>query len=52
VASKVPAINAKLAALYPATGTPPTGTTIDRVNQALGSFALGLVNGNPVLAVK
>jgi hypothetical protein len=51
VASKVPAINAKLAALYPATGAPSTGSAIDRVNQALsGSFALGLVNGSPVLA--
>jgi hypothetical protein len=51
VASKVPAINAKLAALYPASNAPPTGSTIERVNQALsGSFALGLVNGSPVLA--
>jgi hypothetical protein len=50
VASKVPAINAKLAALYPASNAPPTGSAIDRVNQALGSFALGLVNGSPVLA--
>lgn len=53
VASKVPAINAKLAALYPASNAPPTGSTIERVNQALsGSFALGLVNGSPVLAPK
>lgn len=49
VVSKVPAINSKLASLYPATGTAPV-TTIDRVNQALsGSFALGLVDGSPVL---
>jgi hypothetical protein len=50
VASKVPAINAKLAALYPASNAPPTGSTIERVNGALGSFALGLVNGSPVLS--
>ena len=51
VASKVPELNAILAARYPATGAPSTGSAIDRVNQALsGSFALGLVNGSPVLA--
>lgn len=51
VASKVPAINAKLAALYPPTNAPPTGSAIERVNQALsGSFALGLVNGSPQIA--
>ena len=52
VASKVPTINAKLLALYPATGTPSKGSAIDLMNQALGSFALGLVNGSPVLAPK
>jgi len=53
VAAKAPAINAKLAALFPPTNAPPSGSTIDRVNQALsGSFALGLVNGSPVLAPK
>jgi len=50
VASKVPELNAILASRYPATGAPSTGSAIDRVNQALGSFALGLVNGSPVLA--
>jgi hypothetical protein len=50
VASKIPELNAILAARYPATGVPSTGSAIDRVNQALGAFALGLVNGSPVLA--
>jgi hypothetical protein len=50
VASKIPAVNAKLAALYPSSNAPPTGSAIERVNQALsGSFALGLVNGSPQL---
>lgn len=50
VASKVPAINAKLAALYPATNAPPTGSAIERVNQALsGSFALRVIDGSPQL---
>lgn len=50
VASKVPAINAKLAAMFPPTGAPSTGSAIERVNQALGAYALGLVNGGPQLA--
>lgn len=51
VASKVPELNTILAARYPATGAPSTGSAIDRVNQALsGSFALGLVNGSPQIA--
>jgi len=51
VESKRAAINAILASRYPASSTPSSGSTIDRVNQALsGSFALGLVNGSPQLA--
>ena len=50
VASKLPEINAILAARFPPIGGPSTGSAIDRVNQALGSFALGLVDGSPVLA--
>ena len=49
VASKVPAINAKLAALYPASSAPSTGSAIERVNQALSANVLRLVDGSPQL---
>lgn len=48
VASKLSALNAILAARYPAIGGGPV-TTLDQVNQALQSQALRLVNGSPVL---
>jgi len=50
VESKRAAINAILASRYPATGGPSTGSTIDRVNQALAAGSvLRLVDGSPQL---
>lgn len=49
VESKVPAINAKLAAMFPPTGAPSTGSAIERVNQALSGQVFRLVDGSPVL---
>lgn len=48
VASKLPALNAVLAARYPEIGGGPV-TTLDQVNQALQGMQLRLVNGSPVL---
>lgn len=53
VASKLPAINATLAAKY--SGVSPdlaTGMTMERVNGALSSYALRIVNGSPQLGAK
>lgn len=47
VASKLSAINAILASRYP--NSEPV-TTIGRVNQALGIYRIGVVNGVPVLS--
>ena len=49
VASKVPELNAILAARYPSVSAPPTGSAIDRVNQALAGSVLRLVDGSPQL---
>lgn len=49
VESKRAELNAILAARYPAIGGEPTGSAIDRVNQAVGNYALRLVNGSPQL---
>lgn len=52
VASKLPELNAILASRYPAIGGEPTGSAMDRVNQAVGNYALRLVNGSPQLGPK
>lgn len=52
IASKLPELNAILAARYPAIGGEPSGSTMDRVNQALAGYVLGLVNGGPQLGPK
>lgn len=50
VESKRAAINAILASRYPAVSGPSTGSTIDRVNQALAAGSvLRLVDGSPQL---
>lgn len=51
VQSKLSALNTILAARYPAIGGGPV-TTLDQVNQALGGYALRLVNGSPSIGVK
>lgn len=52
VASKLAEINAIMASRYPAIGGEPTGSAMDRVNQAVGNYALRLVNGSPQLGPK
>lgn len=48
VAGKMAAINQLLASRYPSVAPEPT-TTLERVNQAIGSYALRLINGSPAL---
>jgi hypothetical protein len=52
VASKLQAINAKLAERYPAVMAEPIGSTLDKVNGALATNVLRLVNGIPMLGAK
>lgn len=52
VVSKLDAINAILAQRYPAVAPEPTGTTLDKVNQALQGMALRVVGGVPQIGAK
>jgi len=49
IESKRAEINAILASRYPAVGGEPSGSAIDRVNQAIQGQTLRLVNGSPQL---
>lgn len=51
VAGQIAAVNAILASRYPSVAPEPT-TTLDKVNQAVGTYTLRLVNGSPQIGAK